>query len=505
MSKISFITEVFDTLIEYIPKELLFIIIEYISSSLYIKNINDINILLDQKYKILFNMKFNISFNHDNLLKLPFKHIDIYDNNILQNIHKKYISTLYLSYIHNWSLNDSIRYNNINIISEFTNIIDLKLCIRYNINLNFLRNLKKLKMLDLNIFVNKPIDISIFREINIDTLKLSSCNSLDYSPINDIKSLKYLAINDLKINDLSFINKLVHINEIYIGDCNIYSLNGISNLSKIEYFTCYMCKYLTDISEISKLINLYELDLSSSFSLINIDSLHYLKKLQFLNLNKCSLINNILSISNLNLKYLNLIGCHSLYDIKILPSSLKILLLNNTNITDLNFLNNLSNINYLDLSNCVKIYDFKSLSCLDSLNYLNLFNTNFNDTKIISELKIQELYINNCKYIQSFKYLKNMISLNILSINFNDIEDISFLKSLTSLKILFINNNKINDFNPIKKLINLEKLYISSNKLPIDNLNFIISLKKIYYLDISNNIIKDNTATLSLKYIDIIL
>jgi len=112
------------------------------------------------------------------------------------------------------------------------------------------------------------------------------------------------------------------------------------------------------------------------------------------------------------------------------PNGLTKLVAGALRITDIRFLENLTCLQYLDLS-LNQIMDIQYLEILTSLKYLYL------DKNQISDIR----------------FLKNLTNLKFLHLNSNQVTDIRFLKNLTNLKSLNLSNNQITDISPILPLI----------------------------------------------------
>jgi len=73
-----------------------------------------------------------------------------------------------------------------------------------------------------------------------------------------------------------------------------------------------------------------------------------------------------------------------------------------------------------------------------------------------------------------------MINLRRLSLNGNQISDITHLRRLTSLEMLYLVKNKIKDISPLANLRHLRLLYLGNNKIQdISALEFLTSIGTI--------------------------
>ena len=111
-------------------------------------------------------------------------------------------------------------------------------------------------------------------------------------------------------------------------------------------------------------------------------------------------------------------------------------------ISDLNFLERLSNLNSVTIS-YNQISDISALSGLTRLTYLGLFNNEISDISALSGMT-------------------ELISLNL---NQNQISDISALSGMTELISLDLGYNQISDIKALNRMTNLNELYLYGNQI----------------------------------------
>ena len=77
--------------------------------------------------------------------------------------------------------------------------------------------------------------------------------------------------------------------------------------------------------------------------------------------------------------------------------TLAVLDIGDTNISDISFLENNKNVEELRLNNCKFIEDFTPISKLEKIEILAIDNTNISDVSFLEKNKnIKELYLNDC-------------------------------------------------------------------------------------------------------------
>ncbi|XP_029346415.1 leucine-rich repeats and immunoglobulin-like domains protein 1 isoform X10 [Acyrthosiphon pisum] len=252
----------------------------------------------------------------------------------------------------------------------------------------------------------------------------------------------------------------------------------------------------------------------------DIESLAYLRELQFLNLDN-NKIRDIESLANLTQLAILYLYRNNIMDIKSLAhlTKLETLDLSYNEIMDIESLAHLTELETLDLSNNniseLKHGAFANLSKLQSL---TLSNNNITEVKnrVFSNLpKLQILDLQNNKISgierESFTYLTkletlilsnnnisevqngafaNFSKLQSLDLSYNFIMDIESLSHLTELETLNLSNNNISEVKngAFTNLWKLQALFLSGNK--IDNIetgafNNLTSLRALF-LDYNN-------------------
>ncbi|GAA0731765.1 cell wall-binding repeat-containing protein [Clostridium oceanicum] len=192
---------------------------------------------------------------------------------------------------------------------------------------------------------------------------------------------------------------------------------GIKNLEGLQYAKNLTTLYLEsnlieDISPLKRLTSLKKLNLQHN-NISNIDCLKNLKSLSSLDLGDNS-------ISNIDpLKYL---------------TNINFLGLEKNNITKLTPLSNLKKLTYIDINNNKNITDIEPICNLTQLNTLNMSSC-------------------NSKNEINFQPICNLINLRKLILDNNFISDISFSKNLLKLEYFTFNHNYVYDLTPIQDFI----------------------------------------------------
>ena len=143
-----------------------------------------------------------------------------------------------------------------------------------------------------------------------------------------------------------------------------------------------------------------------------------------------------------------------------------------SDITNLDFLKNLTRIKYLDLSYSF-VHDLKPLTNLKELQYLNVSGTNIQDIGPLSKLiNLKELYLGRTK-VNNIRPLDKLFLLERLSIGGTQVSDISPLNKITLLKELLLWGTQISTLEPIRPIILGGIPVVFELDLPFDETNTI--------------------------------
>ncbi|MFD1957783.1 leucine-rich repeat domain-containing protein [Paenibacillus thailandensis] len=177
-------------------------------------------------------------------------------------------------------------------------------------------------------------------------------------------------------------------------------------------------------------------------------------------------------------------------------SNLKILQINNSEVSNVGPLGQLPTLEYLDLTHN-QIQDISSLTDLPSLETLILSKNNISDPSALTELpKLRDLDV-SYNNISDERWLSGLTKPTSINLSYNKIDDVRPLSGLTQLTALNLESNKIADISPLKGLTNLTYLNMGHNQItdirPLDGLSSLFSL----YL--GENLISDISPLRGLK------
>ncbi|XP_029346420.1 leucine-rich repeat and immunoglobulin-like domain-containing nogo receptor-interacting protein 2 isoform X15 [Acyrthosiphon pisum] len=225
----------------------------------------------------------------------------------------------------------------------------------------------------------------------------------------------------------------------------------------------------------------------------DIESLAYLRELQFLNLDN-NKIRDIESLANL--------------------TQLAILYLYRNNIMDIKSLAHLTKLETLDLS-YNEIMDIESLAHLTELETLDLSNNNISELKHgafanLSKLQSLDLSYNFIMDIESLSHLTELETLNLSNNNISEVKNGAFT-NLWKLQALFLSGNKIDNIETgaFNNLTSLRALFLDYNNIHKIDLDMFKGLKKLNRLFLDHNMIRnippgtfDSLASLSVLQLD---
>ncbi|XP_070168586.1 leucine-rich repeat-containing protein 40 [Polyergus mexicanus] len=308
-----------------------------------------------------------------------------------------------------------------------------------------------------------------------DICKTCICSTLNTGAIIDCHN-KHLGVNDVLNFDLFTLDQHQPLNKLILSKNNIV---------------------LLPINELKNLKHLKKLDLSQNqLDNIHLDIFKNLNDLEDLNYSHnllwgfdISILNIDSSLSKFNLSHNRINSMERSSENTTIK--LKVLDVSHNNLTNLNFLDGLPQLKYLDLSfNKLTILPTKSLFCLQHLKILYINNNHLLDLNLQNfPLSLLELYAGN-NFINHLLLQKS--SIRILNIQNNRIPDISKnLTLLEGLKDLNINRNSLSGF-PDVFLKDLEILDLSFNNLRmIPETVSIKNFPNLRILKVNKNRLKD--------------
>ena len=343
--------------------------------------------------------------------------------------------------------------------------------------INLISKFKKLKYLDLG--SNEISDISGLKNLKeLESLYLDN-NQISIVPKLDLPSLKELWLYSNKIVDISNLQYLKSISSLNISDNKIVNISYLSKLNELSNLRAHK-NNIYDISCLSKFKNFDSLDLS---------------------LNQ---IIDILPLKNISIKKDLMIGENKIFDLTPIYHSLKN-----------------RKINFVNVFDNPLIYPPAEVSTKEEYFITEWFDNIIYDVKEkIAEAKksktdildIGKMGLTDLSLIPELFELKNLKVL-IISNEWAEYDDLDKKWIRKESKNRGLKNNIYNVPFQITKLGSLEKLIIGgdwkskhdvkSNNWRLIEVSYLFKLKKINFLNISNNQIQDISGIENLKELEV--
>ncbi|EAC4403829.1 LPXTG cell wall anchor domain-containing protein, partial [Listeria monocytogenes] len=248
-----------------------------------------------------------------------------------------------------------------------------------------------------------------------------------------------------KITDISALQNLTNLRELYLNEDNISDISPLANLTKM-----------------------YSLNLGANHNLSDLSPLSNMTGLNYLTVTE-SKVKDVTPIANLTDLYSLSLNYNQIEDISPLASltSLHYFTAYVNQITDITPVANMTRLNSLKIGNN-KITDLSPLANLSQLTWLEIGTNQISDINAV----------------------KDLTKLKMLNVGSNQISDISVLNNLSQLNSLFLNNNQLGneDMEVIGGLTNLTTLFLSQNH--ITDIRPLASLSKMDSADFANQVIK---------------
>ena len=384
--------------------------------------------------------------------------------------------------------------------------------IRSNINEHYLKIISdenvEINLLDIDVLPNK------FNAVDLK-IKLGFINSISLNDWDNVIDLELKDIKDLGavllINGKPyFLHVYKEANNIIIekigyeypelkiidfgseGNNSIKNINCIIPCKDLEFLNISWCSSLCDISALPKFFNLKKLIMIGFKYSTQFQFIAQCFQLEILHQGQCDLV-NLQHIQNLhNLTYLNvshnesLLDLNPLYNLKKLN---KLYLEECSNISDIYVISEFQDLKSLSITHNSKISDFKPLQDLTKLEDLELVNCDkLVDLGPISDLSnMKKLRLRRCENLSELSPLSFFFNLKVLElVNNQGITNLSAISKLCNLfefKLVLCRN--ISDISPLSSLTSLNILQINRCS-GIFDFSPISSLVKLKKLDVSD-------------------
>ena len=436
---------------------------------------------------------------------LPFKNIMWFSDSLI--VVNKWIDIIVTDTTNSEFYNDTITYSNNSItIDSTTRLVADTIQVNTTIIYNLLKTFRSITFLNIsnNLIlqnINPVSELTELKEINISNTLISNI-----TPIRNLNKLVVLNLSNTPISTLEPLRYITTLNELNCSNTGIQNIDVLSNLQLLSNLNLSNTN-ISELNALTSLRNLVHLSISGT-NISECSSINNLNSLSDFNLSKTKFtslmsIDSLLSIQNLNIDSTNIVSLEPLSRYE----NLTILQANNTSISDISPLVSLKNLKviYCDNSDvtmeiansfmdknpkCLVIYNSQEL--LNWWNNLNkewksIFKDTYNISLPITKEKLHQL-INQTKLsvaynrkIKSLQPVRMLHRLEEIDIQQTQINDLTPLAGLTNLEIINLNQTEVTTLESISSLKNLSTISFENTEVtslsPLTNSN---SISNIY-------------------------
>ncbi len=341
-------------------------------------------------------------------------------------------------------------------LSDFHNLIFLDLSTNLISNIDVIKNLKNLEFLYLD--HNLIIEIPKFILPKLITLWLYNNKIVNINNLKSLVNLESISLAHNSIADISVLKEMKKLKQIYLNDNNIYDIDVLSNFKSLIY-----------------------LDLAR---------------------NK---IVDIFCLKNIEISSDLMLGENKIFDLTPLYPSLRD--------------NKINFVNAFDNPLVYPPFEVVGKGEGAMLNWFEKIYEKVNEKIVINKKSREERLDLGSLGITDLSLFKNLFKLNHLKELIISNEWAEFDQSTNEWKRVEsdnneLNNNIINIPNEISNLINLEKIYVGGDwkskkdknyrKWRIKDISSLYSLKKLSFINISNNHLEDISGIIKLVNLQIV-
>ena len=329
----------------------------------------------------------------------------------------------------------------------------------------------------------------VFNDVNL-TEAVKEALGIDHDPnATEMLELDTLFATDRGISDLTGLEYATNIGYLYLwGNSSISDLSPLSELTNLRELNL-RTNQISDLTALSNLTQMRELGLSHN-QISDLSPLAMLTDLTILEVenNQIEDVSPLLGLTHL--EFLT-IDRNFIDDVSLFSGfqSLKGLSISYNGISDISPFSQLTTLTALTLRGN-HVSDISPLVGLTNLTWLNLLDTDISDITALSNLTHMETLFLSYNQIEDVSSLSSLTNLKYLDLHANVINDISALSGLTELKLLYLAyGNQISDISALSGMTKLEKLTLTKNI--VSDIESLGGLTNLTYLDLGSNEISD--------------
>ena len=199
------------------------------------------------------------------------------------------------------SIGNSAQILNIEVLKNFKNLKSLHLDCDSQENLDFLWNINPfLEKLSITTYDKKKLNLDLRPISNFKKLKhlyLKEYNKNIEKAVSGLTEIEELALRSIsKPKNLDFISHLTNLKDLIIQSCSFEDINAISQLPNIRYLQLWRLAKLNDLNVVSLLNNLQYLFIETLNGLEKFPEISNLLKLKRIKITSCKNIRDFSSI-----------------------------------------------------------------------------------------------------------------------------------------------------------------------------------------------------------------
>ncbi|MCC2615191.1 leucine-rich repeat domain-containing protein [Aestuariibacter halophilus] len=318
-----------------------------------------------------------------------------------------------------------------------------------------------------HVYLDSTTDLKALTQLK--TLQLSNMRGglVDLSILSSMPQLASLDVSSTKVVDLTVLTQLSALKELDISNTDVSNLDPVYQLSGLTKLTMSHLNAEIDFDKLGTLTELTDLDLSSR-SLSSTAGMSSLTGLERLNLSGTNLS---------TLGFVETMSALTWLDIS-----------NNGRISDLSAVSKLTALNGLDISGLSNLSDLTPLQTLTQLETLyasDLYTSYYNPIDVsalsaLTSLKFLDLHDNQLVNVDSLSSLAQLETLDLSTTGLSNLFDMSGMTALTTLSLR--RNSLIVDLSPLADATSLTSLDIIelSNLTSLDGLETLTALTTLY-------------------------
>jgi Leucine-rich repeat (LRR) protein len=182
--------------------------------------------------------------------------------------------------------------DSLDFLTEFDFLEKLSISCLFDLDYTFLKKLSRLTSLDISpsAKIGKTIDLSHLTELLDLHIHWRKGKIVGLQNCKKLESFSARIFNEA---DLQSIGQCTNLRSIKLSDSSIKSLEGISNLQKLEHLDLGLCGRLTSIEEINQVSSLRSLVFQNCPNVRDFGAVAGLKNLRSLDISACKGINSI--------------------------------------------------------------------------------------------------------------------------------------------------------------------------------------------------------------------